>query len=143
MILFKNSYLMQPVGNKDSSILNDEPFRQFCFVTFQVATHSKPDVIIPVHEVKQEVLRWAKTHVLKHPFFEVMIQEMITDREFESLSRVSHLTPAAPSQQSRVFRKPQPRRRNRHAELPHAGKLCLRPGTVEQEARHQHISLTS
>ena len=34
-------------------------------------------------------------------------------------------------------------RRNRDAELLHAGKLCLRPETVKQEAHHRPLSLTS
>ena len=41
----------------------------------------------------------------EHHLFKVMIQEMITESEFESLSRVSHPISAAPSQQARVFRK--------------------------------------
>ena len=49
----QNSYLMQAVGTQDSSILDDESFRQFRIVAFQVTTHSEPDVIIPVHRVKQ------------------------------------------------------------------------------------------
>ena len=73
-------------GTKDSSILDDEPLRQLCLVTFQVATHSKPDVIIPVHELKQEFATMGEDACTEHPLFEVMIQEMITDSEFESLS---------------------------------------------------------
>ena len=36
----QNSYLMQAVGTQDSPILDDEPFGQFRFVAFQVATPS-------------------------------------------------------------------------------------------------------
>ena len=42
----QNSDLMQTVGTQDSSILNDESFRQFRFVAVQVTTHSEPNVII-------------------------------------------------------------------------------------------------
>ena len=45
----QNSDLTQAVGSQDSSILDDESFRQFRFVVFQVATHSQPNVIIAVH----------------------------------------------------------------------------------------------
>ena len=78
------SYLMQAVGTEDSPILDEEPLRQFRFVAFQVTTHSKPDVIIPVHKVKQEFATMGEDACTEHPLIEVMIQEMITDGEFKS-----------------------------------------------------------
>ena len=131
MTLFKNSYLMQAVGTQDSPILDDEPFRQFRFVAFQVTTNSKPDVIIPVHKVKKEFDTMGEDAFTEHPLFEVMIQDMITDSEFympvlHLASHTSHAGQAStclPIDPSLA----QFQRRNRHAELPHAGKLCLRP----------------
>ena len=51
--------------------------------------------------------------------------------------------PATPSKQARVF----PKHHLWHSfnveivtqNFLHAGKLCLRPGTVKQEAHHQHL----
>ena len=99
-------FLMQAVGTQDTSFLDYEPLKQLCPATIQVATHSKPDVIIPVNEIKQEFATMGEDACAEHPLFEVMIQEMITDSEFKSLSCISHPIPAAPSQQARVFRKP-------------------------------------
>ena len=137
MTLFKMCISCKPSGTQDSTILDDEPFRQFCPVTFQDTTHSKPDTIIPVHEVKQELTTMGEDACTEQHLFKVMIQEMITDSEFESLSRVSHPIPAAPSQQARVFRKAFLLRtlnvKNRHAELPCAGQPCSRPGTAKKK----------
>ena len=46
----QNSDLMQTVGTQNSSILDDESFRQLRFVTFQVTTHSEPNINIAVHK---------------------------------------------------------------------------------------------
>ena len=100
----QNAYLMQALSTQDSSILDDEPFRQLCLVTFQVTTHSKPDETIPVHTVNQEFATMGEDACTAHPLFEVMIQEMITDNEFESLSCILHPIPATPSKLERVFR---------------------------------------
>ncbi len=100
----QNSDLMQTVGTRNSSILDDESFRQCRFVAFQVTTHSEPNVIIAVHKVKQEFATMGEDACTEHPLFKVMIQEMITDSKFKSLSCVSHPIPATPSKQARVFR---------------------------------------
>ena len=102
----QNANIMQDVGTQDTSILDDERFRQFRFVTFQVATHFQPVVIISVHEVKLEFATMGEDACAEHPLFESMIQEMITDNEFKSLSCISHPIPASPSPQARVFREP-------------------------------------
>ena len=100
---------MQAVGIQNSSILDDEPLRQFRFVAFQVTTHSEPNVII---SVQKPVLRLASHTSLAE--------------------QASTCLPVDPSQA-------QFQRRNRHAELLHAGKLCLRPGTVKQKAHHRSL----
>ena len=77
----QNSDLMQTVGAQNYSILDDGSFRQFRFLTFQVTTHSDPNIVIAMHKVKQEFATMGENASTEHPLFKIMIQEMITDNK--------------------------------------------------------------
>ena len=139
----QNSDLMQAVSTQDSSILDDESFRQFRFVAFQVVTHSEPNVIIAMHKVRQEFATMGEDACTEHPLFKVMIQEMITDTNSKACpaSRISY-QPRRASKHVSSGSLAQVQRRNHHAEHPHAGKLCLRPETVKHIRDADGASLT-